>query len=122
MVTTCFGISDTTTKLLSRGLSKAMSETEAGFNTDIVVKELLDLLVSKHILKREVDKLLQPAKTHFIEVPEEPDINDINGLVYYLHSIISRCRLYATYVHQIKGYPLLLPLALRAKEHGDRAS
>jgi hypothetical protein len=82
MVTACFGISDTTTKLLSRGLSKAMSETEAGFNTDIVVKELLDLLVSKHILnKREVDKLLQSAKTRFNEVPEEPDINDINDLV-----------------------------------------
>ena len=57
-----------------------MSETEA--NTDIVVKELLDLLVSKHILnKREVDKILQSAKTHFNEVPEEPEINDINDLV-----------------------------------------
>jgi len=31
--------------------------------------------------KREVDKLLQSAKTHFNEVPEEPDINDINDLV-----------------------------------------
>jgi hypothetical protein len=59
-----------------------MSETEAGFNTDIVVRELLGLLVSKRILKqREVDKLLQSAKTHFNEVPEEPDINDINDLV-----------------------------------------
>ena len=56
-------------KLLSRRLSKAISETEAGFNTDIVVKELLDLLVSKRILnKREVDKLLQSAKTYFNEV------------------------------------------------------
>lgn len=59
-----------------------MSETEAGFNIDILVKELLDLLVSKRLLKqREVDKLLQSAKTHFNEVPEEPDINDINDLV-----------------------------------------
>ncbi|MFY9868367.1 MAG: hypothetical protein WAK17_01490 [Candidatus Nitrosopolaris sp.] len=59
-----------------------MSETEAGFNTDILVKELLDLLVSKRILEqREVDKLIQLAKTHFNEVPEEPDINDINDLV-----------------------------------------
>ncbi|MFY9799062.1 MAG: hypothetical protein WB988_25270 [Candidatus Nitrosopolaris sp.] len=59
-----------------------MSETEAGFNTDILVKELLDLLVSKRILEqREVDKLIQSAKTHFNEVPEEPDINDINDLV-----------------------------------------
>jgi hypothetical protein len=67
---------------LSRGLTNAMSETEAGFNTDIVVRELLGLLVSKRILKqREVDKLLQSAKTHFNEVPEEPDINDINDLV-----------------------------------------
>ena len=75
------GFSDTT-KLLSRGLSKVMSETEAGFNTDILVKELLDLLVSKRILEqREVDKLIQSAKTHFNEVPEEPDINDINDLV-----------------------------------------
>jgi hypothetical protein len=58
-----------------------MSET-AGFNTDIIVKELLDLLVSKHILnKREVDKLLQSAKTHLNELPEEPNINDINDLV-----------------------------------------
>jgi hypothetical protein len=59
-------------KLLSRTLSKAISETEAGFNTDIVVKELLDLLVSKRILnKREVDKLLQSAKTHFNEVSSQ---------------------------------------------------
>jgi hypothetical protein len=59
-------------KLLSRRLSKAISETEAGFNTDIVVKELLDLLLSKRILnKREVDKLLQSAKTHFNEVSSQ---------------------------------------------------
>ena len=59
-----------------------MNETEACFNTDIVVKELLGLLVDKGILKqREVDKLLQSAKTQFNEVSEEPDINDINDLV-----------------------------------------
>jgi hypothetical protein len=51
-----------------------MHETEAGFNTDIVVKELLDLLVKKILKKKDVDKLLQSAKTHFNEVPEEPDI------------------------------------------------
>jgi hypothetical protein len=52
-----------------------MSETEAGFNTDIAVKELLDLLVRKRVMKqKEVDKLLQSAKTHFDEVPEGPDI------------------------------------------------
>ena len=52
-----------------------MHETEAGFNTNIVVKELLDLLVKKKVLKKkDVDKLLQSAKTHFNEVPEEPDI------------------------------------------------
>lgn len=52
-----------------------MHETDAGFNCDIVVKELLDLLVRKGVLeKKEVDKLLQSAKTHFDEVPEEPDI------------------------------------------------
>jgi hypothetical protein len=63
VVTTCFRVCDTIAKLLSRRLSKAISKTEAGFNTDIVVKELLDLLVSKRILnKREVDKLLQSAK------------------------------------------------------------
>jgi hypothetical protein len=56
--------------------------SEAGFNADIVVKELLDLLVSKRVLKqREVDKLLQSAKIHFNEDPEEPNINDINDLV-----------------------------------------
>jgi hypothetical protein len=52
-----------------------MYETEAGFNCDIVGKELLDLLVKKKVLnKKDVDKLLQSAKTHFNEVPEEPDI------------------------------------------------
>ncbi len=67
---------------MSRGSSNAMNETEACFNTDIVVKELLGLLVDKGILKqREVDKLLQSAKTQFNEVSEEPDINDINDLV-----------------------------------------
>jgi hypothetical protein len=40
-----------------------MPETEAGFNADIVV--LLDLLVRKRVSKqREVDQLLQSAKTH----------------------------------------------------------
>jgi len=58
-----------------------MSETEGSFNTDIVVKGLLDLLVSKHILnKREVHELLESAKTHFNEGPEEPEINDINDI------------------------------------------
>lgn len=52
-----------------------MPETEAGFNVDIVVKELLELLVRKDVLKRkDVDQLLQSAKTHFNEVPDEPDI------------------------------------------------
>jgi hypothetical protein len=52
-----------------------MPETEAGFNTDIAVKEILDLLVRKRVLKqKEVDQLLESAKTHFNEVPEEPDI------------------------------------------------
>jgi hypothetical protein len=52
-----------------------MHETEAGFNTNIAVKELLDLLVKRKVLKKkDVDKLLQSAKTHFNEVPEEPDI------------------------------------------------
>jgi hypothetical protein len=52
-----------------------MPETEAGFNTDIVVRGLLDLLVRKGVLKqKEVDQLLESAKTHFNEVPEEPDI------------------------------------------------
>jgi hypothetical protein len=56
-------------------LDAGMPETEAGFNTDIAVKELLDLLVRKRVLKqKEVDQLLQSAKTHFDEVPEEPDI------------------------------------------------
>jgi hypothetical protein len=42
-----------------------MPETEAGFNVDIVVKELLDLLVKKHVLKqKDVDQLLQSAP-HF---------------------------------------------------------
>jgi hypothetical protein len=52
-----------------------MPETEAGFNTDIAVKERLDLLVRKRVLKqKEVDQLLESAKTHFNEFPEEPDI------------------------------------------------
>jgi hypothetical protein len=52
-----------------------MPETEAGFNTDIAVKELLDLLVRKRLLKqKEVDQVLQSSKTHFDEVPDEPDI------------------------------------------------
>ena len=50
-------------KLLSRRLSKAI-ETEAGFDTDIVVKERI-------LNKREVDKLLQSAKTHFNEVSSQ---------------------------------------------------
>ncbi len=55
-----------------------MPETEADFNTDIEVKELLDLLVKKRVLKqKEVDHLLESANTHFNEVPEEPDINDL---------------------------------------------
>jgi DNA polymerase I-like protein with 3'-5' exonuclease and polymerase domains len=81
VVTACFRTSETTTKLLLRGLSKTTSETEAGFNTDIVVKELLDLPISKHILnKREVDKL-QSTKTHFNEVPEEPDIKILYNIL-----------------------------------------
>jgi hypothetical protein len=56
-----------------------MSETEAGFNTDIAVQELLDLLVRKRVMKqKEVDKLLQSAKTHFDEVPEGPRYNVID--------------------------------------------
>jgi hypothetical protein len=52
-----------------------MPETEAGFNTDIVVKVLLDLLVRKRVLNQnDVDHLLQSAKTNFNEVPEEADI------------------------------------------------
>ncbi len=52
-----------------------MPETEAAFNVDIVEKELLDLLVRKDVLKqKDVDQLLQSAKTHFNEVPDEPDI------------------------------------------------
>jgi hypothetical protein len=50
-------------------------ETEPGFNIWIVVRELLDLLVKKGVLKQtEVDRLLESAKTHFNKAPEEPDI------------------------------------------------
>jgi hypothetical protein len=52
-----------------------MPETEAAFNVDVVVKELLDLLVRKQVLKqKDVDQLLESAKTHFNEVPDESDI------------------------------------------------
>jgi hypothetical protein len=55
-----------------------MPETEEGFNPDIVLKGLLDLLVRKRVLKqKEVDQLLESAKTHFDEAPEEHDINDL---------------------------------------------
>lgn len=56
-------------------MKAGMPETEEGFNTDIAIKELLALLVKNGILKqKEVDQLLESAKTHFNEVPEEPDI------------------------------------------------
>ncbi len=52
-----------------------MPETEVRFNTDIAVKELLDLLVKKGVLKqKDVDHLLESAKIHFNDVPEESDI------------------------------------------------
>jgi hypothetical protein len=52
-----------------------MPETEAGFNADVAIKELLDLLIKNRVLKRrEVEHLLESAKTHFNEVPEEPEI------------------------------------------------
>lgn len=52
-----------------------MHETEAGFNTDIAIKELLVLLVRNGVLKqKEVDHLLESARTHFDEVKEESDI------------------------------------------------
>jgi len=39
-----------------------MPETEAGCNTDIVVKEFLDLLVRKRVLNQnDVEHLLQSA-------------------------------------------------------------
>jgi hypothetical protein len=50
-------------------------DTEQGFNVGEVVLELLKLLVKKDVLKQpEVDHLLDSAKTHFDDVPEEPDI------------------------------------------------
>jgi hypothetical protein len=33
-------------------------------------------LVRKRVLKKEVDHLLESAKTHFNEIPE-PDVNDL---------------------------------------------
>lgn len=57
---------------MSNQIVKAgMSETKAGFNTDLAVKELLALLVKKHVLdQEEVDQLLESAKTH-LEVRKE---------------------------------------------------
>ena len=53
-----------------------MPETEAGFNTDVAIKELLDLLIKKRVLKRrEVDHLLQSTKTHRQERDDELDKN-----------------------------------------------
>ena len=55
-----------------------MPETEAGFNTDLAVRELLALLVKKGVLKqKEVDHVLESAKTHFEEVRKyEPHLID----------------------------------------------
>jgi hypothetical protein len=55
----------------SQIVKPGMSETKAGFNTDLTVKELLALLVKKHVLdQKEVDQLLESAKTH-LEVRKE---------------------------------------------------
>ena len=55
-----------------------MSETKAGFNTDLAVKELLALLVKKRVLdQKEVDQLLESAKTHpEIRKEYEPQLID----------------------------------------------
>jgi len=51
-----------------------MPETEAGFNTDIAVKELLDLLVRKRVLKqKEVISYLNQQKPTLTKF-QEPDI------------------------------------------------
>jgi hypothetical protein len=43
-----------------------MPETEEVFNADNAVKELLHLLVKRRVLKqKDVDHILQSAKTHF---------------------------------------------------------
>jgi hypothetical protein len=62
----------------SQIVKAGMSETKAGFNTDLAVKELLDLLVKKGVLKqKEVDHLLESAKTHFEVLKEyEPQLID----------------------------------------------
>jgi hypothetical protein len=57
---------------MSNQIVKAgMSETKAGFNTDVTVKALLALLAKKRVLdQKEVDRLLESAKTH-LEVRKE---------------------------------------------------
>ena len=48
-------------------------ETEPGFNIGVVVEELLKLLVKKGVLEqKDVERLLESAKLHLPEVPEEP--------------------------------------------------
>jgi hypothetical protein len=64
---------------MSNQIVKAgMSETKAGFNTDLAVKELLALLVKKRVLdQKEVDQLLESAKTHpEIRKEYEPQLID----------------------------------------------
>jgi hypothetical protein len=52
-------------RMISYIVKAGMSETKAGFNTDLAVKKLLALLVEKCVLKEEeADHLLESAKTH----------------------------------------------------------